>query len=158
MDEYRLTQAEVAERVGKSRSAVANIVRLLQLSQPVQAALLEQKISSGHARALLPLIDAAKMNGALAAIIKGELNVRQTEALVKQLLDRDEFAPPPTPTPSPSDPLASYWRSLEDRFRNALGTRVTLNRNEDGAGRLVVHFYNDDDLESLLQQLVGDEE
>ncbi|MEM7129214.1 MAG: ParB/RepB/Spo0J family partition protein [Chloroflexota bacterium] len=156
MDEYNLTQAEVAGRVGKSRSAVANIVRLLQLPPDGQAALLAQEISSGHARALLSLNDEDTINKALPLIIEGELSVRQTEVLVKKLAEPTMAGleePPPPP-----DPMAGHWRSLEDRFRNALGTRVSLNRNDDGTGRLVVHFYSDDDLDSLLQQLATEEE
>ncbi len=158
MDEYSLTQAEVAERVGKSRSAVANAVRLLHLSSNVQAALLATQISSGHARALLGLIDDDKMDNALAEIISGQLNVRQTEALVKMLLETEEETLSHAVDDQGFDPMANHWRGVEDRFRNALGTKVALNRNANGAGRLVVHFYNDDDLDSLLRHIAGDED
>lgn len=156
MNEYCLTQAEVAERVGKSRSAVANTVRLLQLPVPVQTALLAQEISPGHARALLPLADHAKISSILDSIVANELSVRQTEALVRQWLQKE--ANEQDKAKADADPLVAHWRNLEDRFRSALGTRVNLNRNEDGSGRLIVHFYNDDDLDSLLQQIASDEE
>lgn len=158
MDEYNLTQAEVAERVGKSRSAVANAVRLLHLSSSVQQALLAKQISSGHARALLGLIDDDKMDVALAEITGRQLNVRQTEALVRTMLETEDEELAHASDSEVFDPMAHHWRSVEDRFRNALGTKVALNRSADGTGRLVVHFYNDDDLDSLLRHIAGDED
>lgn len=151
--DFNLTQAQVAERVGKSRSAVANAVRLLSLPAPVQSALNEERISAGHARTLLALSDADAMQGALDLILDRDLNVRQTEALVRKLLE-------PSPAPAQPAPPAvdnSYLRSLEDRFRSRLGTKVNLERRRDGSGRLVVHFFNDDDLETIYQQIVGDD-
>lgn len=156
MEEYHLTQSQVAERVGKSRSAIANTVRLLQLPQVVQEALLGQKLSAGHARALIPLEDSEKMDKALAQIVQHDLSVRQTEALVRNWLSQPD-EPLPEASTQPTDPLAGYWRTLEDTFRNALGTRVTLDRKEDGAGRLIVHFYNDEDLDNLLRHIAGEE-
>lgn len=151
MDEFGLTQAEVATRVGKSRSAVANAVRLLGLPAPVQSALNHNQISAGHARALLALPTATSIEKALGQVIGRELSVRQTEALVRNLLSP---APEPPPDPTPS----LHFRSLEERFRNRLGTKVSLDRRSDGSGRLVVHFYNDEDLEHIYQQIVGEDE
>jgi ParB family chromosome partitioning protein len=131
---------------------VANAVRLLQLPPDVQAALAGGAISAGHARALLALPDAPAMLAALDEVTARGLNVRQTEALVRKLLER------PLPAPEPeADPQArAQVAHLEERFRLALGTRVSLNRNGDGSGRLVIHFYNDGDLETLYRTLAGD--
>lgn len=154
IEEFGLTQAQVAERVGKSRSAVANAVRLLTLPSAVQQALNDESISAGHARALLALTDVEAMENALDLILAHGLNVRQTEALVRKLME-----PPATPAaPALSSPVEAHLRSLEERFRSKLGTRVSLDRRNDGSGRLVVHFYNDEDLENLYQQIVGDGE
>jgi ParB family transcriptional regulator, chromosome partitioning protein len=98
------------------------------------------------------LPDAQTMQRALDIILERDLNVRQTEALVRKLLETP--AAPVEPTPSPQ--ADSHLRSLEDRFRTKLGTKVSLDRRSDGSGRLVVHFYNDDDLENIYQQIVGD--
>jgi ParB family transcriptional regulator, chromosome partitioning protein len=152
LNDFDLTQAQVAERVGKSRSAVANAVRLLSLPTSVQSALNEERISAGHARSLLALPDAQTMQRALEIILDRDLNVRQTEALVRKL--SEPSVAPVEPTPSPQ--VDSHLRSLEDRFRTRLGTKVSLDRRSDGSGRLVVHFYNDDDLENIYQQIVGD--
>jgi ParB family transcriptional regulator, chromosome partitioning protein len=154
LNDFELTQAQVAERVGKSRSAVANAVRLLSLPSSVQSALNEERISAGHARSLLALPDAQTMQRALDIILDRDLNVRQTETLVRTL--SEPSTAPVEPAPSPQ--ADSHLRALEDRFRTKLGTKVSLDRRSDGSGRLVVHFYNDDDLENIYQQIVGDAE
>jgi ParB family chromosome partitioning protein len=155
LDEFNLTQAQVADRVGKSRSAVANSVRLLALPGSVQSALNDTAISAGHARALLALPDTAAMDTALDQILARELNVRQTEALVRKLLEPPSEMPA---VPPPSPQIESHLRSLEARFRATLSTKVSLERRTDGSGRLVVHFFSDDDLENIYRQIVGDVE
>ena len=155
MAEFGLTQADVAERVGKSRPAIANTVRLLALPLDVQTAVVDERITAGHARALLALPNAASMQRALDEITKRELNVRQTELLVRRLNEAPvEPAPPPA---QPAPEFETQLRHLEGRFRSALGTKVSLTRNQDGTGRLVVHFYNDDDLESIYRLIAGEE-
>ena len=154
IDRFALTQEEIAQRVGRSRSAVANTLRLLQLPGDVQHALIAGAITAGHARAILSLPDETAMSDALQRILARGLNVRQTEELVK-LMVRQDSEPGPERQISIPDAHVQY---LENRFRAALGTRVNLNRNRDGSGRLVVHFYNDEDLESIYQIIAADEE
>lgn len=156
LTEFRLTHADIATRVGKSRSAISNTLRLLELPLTIQEALTSNRISAGHARALLALTDQATMQTALAEITEQELSVRQTEALVKRLLTPSRMAAveePPSETAAPAQ--LAY---LENRFRTALGTRVQLNRNPNGSGRLVVHFYNDEDLDQLYKLIAQDKE
>lgn len=161
MSEFHLTQAEVAKRVGKSRSAVANTVRLQQLPVHAQEALVDNLISAGHARALLSLSDSAAMETALTAILENDLSVRQTEALVKEMLNADSASNTAKPAANDGakidDAVQTHLRQLENRFRSALSTRVTLNRNDDGSGRLVVHFYSDEDLENIYRHIAGEE-
>lgn len=153
MEEFGLTQAEVAARVGKSRPVIANTVRLLGLPVEAQQAVIDEVITAGHARALLGLPNHAAIRRSLAEVTKRDLTVRQTEALVRRLC-----ASPPEPAPTAENPeMQHHLQHLEDRFRAALGTKVSLNRNQDGAGKLVVHFYNDDDLDSLYQLIAGEE-
>lgn len=154
MDDFGLTQAEVAERVGKSRPTVANTVRLLGLPAAVQRALVDGIVTAGHARALLALPGPAPVEAAFAEVVRRALNVRQTEALVKHLLAGAQQQPQP---PASDAALQAQLAHMEDRFRQALGTRVALVRNADGSGRLVVHFFNDGDLESLFTQIAGDD-
>ncbi len=157
ISDYGLTQAEVAARVGKSRSAVANAVRLLSLPQPAQAAVAAGRISAGHARALLALSEEEAVLAALREVERRQLSVRQTEALVKQWLEA-AAQPQPGAQPQPDLRLLAHLGHLENRFRSVLGTKVNLSRNDDGSGRLVVHFYNDDDLAALYQQIAGEDE
>ena len=150
IEQFALTQAEVGRRVGKSRSAVANTLRLRQLPAPVQEALVADRITAGHARALLSLPDHTVIIDALERILARDLSVRQTELLVKQILE------PPEEQQVPEQDVAdSHLTYLEDRFRATLGTRVSLNRNIDGSGRLVVHFFGDEELDNLYQLIVG---
>ncbi len=150
IDEFGLTQEQVARRVGKSRAAVANTLRLLKAARPVQEALLGARISEGHARALLGLERAEAQAAALKTVLKQDLNVRQTEELVRRLLGQEKKQPGSAPAVSPET------RALESRFREALGTRVSLKRSGAG-GRIVIHFYSKEELEALYERIVGEE-
>lgn len=161
IEEFGLTHIEIAERVGKSRSAVTNTVRLRQAPTSLQNAVIDQTISAGHARALLGLKDDGLMETVLQQVIQQALNVRQTETLVKRLLeaaaptDKEVNA---TETPTETQFGEDQLGHLEDRFRSALGTRVNLSRNANGSGRLVIHFYSDDDLDTIFHRITGGEE
>ncbi len=153
IDHFGLTQAEVAYRVGKSRSAVANAVRLLGLPVEVRTALNDGLISAGHARALLGLESDEDKLRALEEIVARALNVRQAEDLVRRWQ-----AEPTVNEPAVEDQqIKAQMRFWENRFRDRLQTKVSLERKGDGSGRLVVHFYSDDDLESIYREIVGEE-
>ena len=156
--EFGLTHGEIADRVGKSRSAVTNTLRLLEAPATVQKAVMDNAITAGHARALLGLKMAALVETVLHQVIEQGLNVRQTEALVKRLQEAAASAEARSAEPPVADPLAEQWEHLENRFRNALGTRVNLNRNANGSGRLVIHFYSDEDLDTIFRLITGDDE
>ncbi len=166
VDEFGLTHTQVAERVGKSRSAVTNTLRLLQAPPAVQQAVTDQSISAGHARALLALEESAAIEALLQEVLSLGLNVRQTEALVKQWqqaqAENDAATHDPTEPGAPANeemsPQQAQVRYMEDRFRSALGTRVNLNRQQNGSGRLVIHFFNDDDLVNIYRQITGQDE
>jgi ParB family transcriptional regulator, chromosome partitioning protein len=150
MQEFGLKQEEVAARVGRSRSAVANALRLLRLPDEIKDALRQNRISEGHARAILGLDDADDQLAVERAVEKRALSVRQTEELVRRLaLVSDEPAAPPE-APSPQT------RALEDSFRSALGTKVALTRGDKG-GRLVVYFYSEEELQGIYERIVRDQ-
>ena len=153
VDQFSLTQAQVAYRVGKSRSAVANAVRLLGLPTEVQAALNDRMISAGHARALLSLDSDDDKLRALDLIVARDLNVRQAEELVRRWQDE----PPAKETEEEPPHLQAQMRYWENRFRDRLSTKVNLDRKADGSGRLVIHFYSEEDLETIYREIVGDE-
>lgn len=147
MDEFGLTQEMVAERVSKSRSAVGNVVRLLKLPAVAQAALLEDRITEGHGRALLSLPTAEAQSAALQTVLKRGLSVRQTEELVRRLLGQ-------TPAVAPR-PVAPEIKAVQERLEQRLGTKVDLSHSDRG-GRIVIHYYSDEELESILEQITGE--
>ena len=146
METYHMTQEEAASRVGKSRSAVANALRLLSLTPPVAKLVEEGKLSAGHARALLPLSPALQENAA-GAVISGGLSVRQTEALVKAL-QREKKAPPK----QAGDSLALYLGEAEKNLSGRLGRKVHI-AHRGKKGRIELEYYNSQDLELLLEAL-----
>lgn len=146
MDDFGLTQEQIAERVGKSRVAVANAVRLLRLPDAIKSKVVDQEISEGHARALLALEDEETQIEVLDMILKKGLNVRQTEDLVRKMA---QAKPSKTDSPSPDRALSPEERALEDQFRHALGTKVQLVRGKSGNGRLVIEFYSEEELQNI---------
>jgi ParB family chromosome partitioning protein len=146
---FGLTQRQIAQRVGKSRTAVSNTLRLLKAARAVREALLEERISEGHARALLGLEQDEAQTAALKTVLKRGLNVRQTEELVRRLTGQDGEESKPKPAPSPA------MQALESQFREALSTKVTLKRRGEG-GRLVIYFYSEEELSALYDHIVGE--
>ncbi len=147
VDEFNLTHEELAAQVGKSRTTVTNTMRLLNLPPTVQEALAAQKISEGHARALLSLPTEQAQLSALSTILSQELNVRQTEELVRKL---SGIKPPALPA-KPIDPLIE---EIEERLRARLGTKVNLRPGEKG-GTITIHYYSEEELNNLINNLLG---
>ena len=146
-DDFGMAHNEIAHRVGKQRTTVSNTMRLLRLPQPVQAALSTGRISEGHARTLLGLPNAEAQQSALDTITSKGLSVRQTETLVRKMIE----------SPSVNMPAEERPREeidLEDQLRATLGTKVNLQRNRKGSGRVVLHFYSDEELDSLIERLL----
>ena len=149
VEEFGLTQEEVAERIGKDRSTVANAIRLLKLPAPVRQLVEDERLSMGHARALLALEDPAGIERAARQVVDRQLSVRATEALVKKAREPDDRTPPARP------PKSASVRDLEDRLTRALGGPVTITEDEPGkAGRIEIRYMNLDHLERLLDRLL----
>jgi len=148
MEDFDLTQEQVAGRVGKSRVAVANTLRLLALPQPVQEALMQGAISEGHARALLGLESPEMQVAALKHVVGRGLSVRATEEYVRRLNEATQMA---REAGAPKkDPQTA---ALEDDFRRSLGTKVELFRSSRG-GRVVIYFYSEEELEGIYSAIV----
>ncbi len=147
VEEFGLTQQQVAEKVGKNRVTVTNTLRLLKLPSEVKDALLRGDITEGHARAMLRLESPGAQLEVLQAIVKGGLNVRQAEEMVRRLVERPKARPAPREKPA-------QLRALEDKFRQALGTKVSLTRGSKG-GRLIIYFYSEEELQSIYDLIVG---
>jgi ParB family chromosome partitioning protein len=139
-EEFELTQEGIAARVGRSRSAVANSLRLLTLPDEIQASLARGEISAGHARALLGIDDPAEQRLAWRRIVEGGLNVRDAEGLGKKGRR--------APRKRPSAELAA----IEESLRASLGTRVDLRKGRRG-GRLVLYFFSDEELDAIIDKL-----
>lgn len=148
VDEFGLSHDEVGARVGRSRSTVANTLRLLDLDQRVQAALGEGTISEGHARALGGLEDAAQQAEVLGQVVSRSLSVRQTEELVRRT--RSSRAPASRVKAQRSADVERLERGL----REALATKVTLSTARKG-GRITIEYYDADDLERIYERLTG---
>lgn len=144
IDRYDLRQEDVAERVGRSRSAVANALRLLELPPELAAMVTEGQLSAGHARTLLPLASPKRMKEAAQAVIDGDLSVRQTEALVKRL----NAAETVEPITEPVQP--DYVGELARELSSKLGRGVKITQKSREKGRITLDYYSLDDLDTLL--------
>lgn len=149
LDEFGLTQEEVAERVGKARSTVGNLVRLLTLPESVQLAVNNGEISGAHARALLPLPTAEMQVAAMKQVLRLNLSVRQTETLVTNLMADKK------PEPKQRKRLPPELEELQERFESALGTRVNIEKGAKG-GRVVIYFYSDEDLNGIYESIINE--
>lgn len=147
IDEFGMTQQQIADKVGKNRVTVTNTLRLLKLPDGVKDALLAEEISEGHARAMLRLRGEKARMQVLDAVIKRQLSVRQTEDLVRRMTDQPERK-------RRSPQKSAELRALEDSFRQALGTKVSLSRTKKG-GKLVIYFYSEEELQGIYDLLVG---
>lgn len=147
-EDFDLSHEAIARRVGKSRVAVTNTLRLLRLPDSVKNALIENRISEGHARALLALQTGEAQSAALRTVLVQELNVRQTEELVRKLSgEKPRHKPKPAPTPDVAE--------LEERLRSSLGTKVSLHPGRKG-GTLTIHYYSDEELNALMGRLLNE--
>ncbi len=142
IDECQMTHQQAAEAVGRSRTAVTNLLRLLELSEEVQQLVRDRKLEMGHARALLPLPPALQREAAHQILVRG-LSVRETEALVRRL----QSASPPQPVEKRADPNI---RVLQEDLSQRLGAKVALQHSATGKGRLIIYYNNLDELDGIL--------
>ncbi|MGW8249245.1 MAG: ParB/RepB/Spo0J family partition protein [Anaerolineales bacterium] len=149
-EDFGLSHEEISTRVGKSRAAVTNTLRLLKLPTEVKKSLIEDQISEGHARALLALPTAQAQSAALKTVLAKDLTVRQTEQLVKSLTgEKLEKAPKAA---APPEIIA-----IEEVLRTHLGTKVKVNQRQKG-GTIVIHYFSSEELNSLLDLLIGQDQ
>ncbi|GKX30303.1 chromosome partitioning protein ParB [Vallitalea longa] len=145
--DFKLKQDDVAEKVSKSRSSIANSMRLLNLDEKVQRMIIDEMISSGHARALLSIKDGEIQYNIANRIFDEKLSVRDTEKLIKSILN------PKTPKKESEKEksINTIYRDLEDRFKEILGTKVTINRKSKKKGKIEIEYYSDEELERLIE-------
>jgi ParB family chromosome partitioning protein len=151
LTEFHLKQDEVAERVSKSRTAVTNAMRLLKLNDKVQQMVIDEMLSTGHARALLGIEDQEKQYSIAQKIFDEKLSVRDTEKLVKSLQNENKKEPK---EPEKLDPkLEAIYRDLEEQMKNILGTKVTINHKDAKKGKLEIEYYSQDELDRIIDLL-----
>ena len=144
IDEFGLTHQQAADAVGRSRPAASNLLRLLQLTAPVQELLMAGQIDMGHARALLP-ISSGQQVGVARRIVQKGLSVRETEKLVQQLLNPPKHAP--------EKAIDRDLLNLQERLSDGLGTNVAIRSNKKGAGKVTIEFSSLDQLDGLISRL-----
>ena len=147
-ENFNLTHEEISKRVGKNRASVTNTMRLLKLPGEVKRALLDKKISEGHARVLLSLPTPQAQINAMNHIISSDLSVRQTEEYVRSLVGEKK-----SPAKSSKNDLSPELKELEDRLRQVIGTKVSLRPTKNGAGSISIHYYSPEELESIIEKL-----
>jgi ParB family chromosome partitioning protein len=160
MSDFGLTQDQVAAKVGKNRTTIANALRLLKLPADIQAALMDESITEGHARALLTIEDESQQKTLLRQVIEQGWSVRQTEEAARRINEKPALPERKARAAGggrrsavePEMPAAT--RALEEEFRRALGTKVQVFRSRKG-GKIVVHFYSEEELEAIYAQIVG---
>ena len=156
MDRFSLTQEEAAERVGKSREAVANIVRLLKLPDSVLALVEDSSLSYGHARTLIKLTKYFDENDVLDCanyVISNGLSVRQTEKYVDSVVNSANKSPK-----NEEDKVSNtYYKKIESDMSEVLGRKAVIHRSADGNGKLTLAFSGSEDLESLIKLICGND-
>lgn len=149
LTEFNLKQDEVAERVSKSRTAVTNSMRLLKLCDQVQKMVIDDMISTGHARALISIEDPEEQYLIAQKIFDEKLSVREVEKLVKNLHK------PEKPKKQEDKTLAAIYENISDRLKQYLSTKVSVSARQNGSGKIEIEFYGHEDLERLLEKITG---
>lgn len=149
LEEFKLKQDEVAERVSKSRTAVTNSMRLLKLSDKVQQMIIDDMISTGHARALLAIDDPELQYTLANKIFDEKLSVRETEKLVKEIKNPKK--------PKEKKPVANsfIYQDLEEKMKSVFGTKVSIASKGKGKGKIEIEYYSDEELEHLFDMMMS---
>ena len=146
LDEFHLKQDEVADRVSKSRTAVTNVMRLLKLESEVQQMLIDEMITAGHARALLGISDRELQIKIANKVFDEKLSVRETEKLVKSILESKKEKPMKKDTAEDA-----IYESLEEKMKGIMGTKVIINRKKNNKGKIEIEYYSRDELERIIE-------
>ncbi|HIX29343.1 MAG TPA: ParB/RepB/Spo0J family partition protein, partial [Candidatus Blautia stercoravium] len=149
MEEFHLKQDVIAERVSKSRTAVTNSMRLLKLDERVQQMLVDEMLTTGHARALLAIENKDEQYAAAVKVFDEKLNVRETEKLVKALLNPAE----PKPEKEQNSAENLIYQQLEEKIKGIIGSKVAIRRKNHDKGRIEIEYYSQEELERIVELL-----
>jgi len=150
LTEFNLKQDEVAERVSKSRTAVTNAMRLLKLNEKVQQMVIDDMIQTGHARALLGIEDLEKQYNIAQKVFDEKLSVRETEKLVKKVQKEKEEVE----KTKMDKQLEIVYQDLEEKMKQILGTKVSINAKDENKGKIEIEYYNKEDLDRLIDMIL----
>ena len=148
--EFGLTQEEIASRVSKNRATITNTMRLLKLDQQIQEMLIQGMLSSGHARALLPLEKKELQLKAAKMILDGSLSVRETERLVKRLT-KESGDEKKEKQKEKDEKLSLIYQNLEERMKHVMGTKVSIHNKDKNKGRIEIEYYSEAELERIVE-------
>jgi ParB family chromosome partitioning protein len=153
MDECHLTQEQIAEKVGKDRTTIANSIRLLRLPKKIQDSLIAEEISAGHARALINIDDESIQLQLLDKIKAGSLSVRKVEKLVSELTKNalKDVKNKTVRIKKKAEFFTPHLRDVEDKLRTIFGTKVDCKQRSDGSGEIILEYYSNTELERLLE-------
>ena len=150
ISEYKLKQDELAERVSKSRTAITNSMRLLKLCPKVQEMLIEEMLSSGHARALIPIEDPKEQELVAQKVFDEKMSVRETETLVRKLQKT-----PKEPKEKKKDKMDLFYKDLQEKVENVIGTKVSIQKKSKKKGKIEIEYYSPEDLERIIELLMS---
>lgn len=150
INEYSLTQEEVAEKVSKNRSTIANSLRLLKLCDEVRQMIIEDKLTTGHARALIPIEDAELQTEAANFIFDNKLSVRDTEIYIKKLLSIPKESKKNIVA---TNDLSIFYNDIESRLKDILGAKIAIKSKNNDKGKIEINYYSQDELERITEML-----
>jgi ParB family chromosome partitioning protein len=150
-EDFGLTHEQIGQRMGKGRTTITNLIRLLGLPKNIQEAVANGRISGAHGRALLPLPNTTMQTNVMNDIIKFNLSVRQVEARVTNLMAAKK------PKSKPRQGLPAELEALQRQFQNRLGTKVNIEKNGKSKGKVIIHYYSDEELQAVYNAIIGDE-
>lgn len=150
ISEYHLKQEEVAQRVSKSRSTITNSLRLLKLCEDVRQMVMYNMISTGHARALIPIEDSKLQYETAAIVYDQKLSVRETEAYVKSIL---EEKPEKKDKEEPQKDMSVFYTDIENKLKSILGAKIAIKSSNNGKGKIEINYYSQDELDRITEML-----
>lgn len=151
INEFNLKQDDVAERVFKSRTAITNTLRLLKLSEQVQEMVIDEKLSNGHARALLGIEDPELQYETACKVFDERLSVRETEKLVKKLLN--DSSSPKNESSATEEDLSFLYKDLEEKFKYKLGAKTTIKAKNNEKGKIEIEYFSKEELEHIMEMI-----
>ena len=150
IEEFNLKQDDVAERVSKSRTTITNILRLLKLAEKVQEMVIDEKLSNGHARALLPLEDEELQYDVACQVFDERLSVRETEKLVKKVLNQLNKVEEPE---EEEEDFSFLYTDIENKLKYKLGSKTTIKAKDKNKGKIEIEYYSEEELERIVEMI-----